>query len=201
MAEDRVVLFIDYQNAYREARRTYHAHESDPYWCGQFDPGKLGEHLVAQSRHPRQLAEVRVYRGLPANRHDPKGYAAARRQIEAWSQHPKVTVITRTLTYRDDQPPREKGIDVALAVDYVTFAQRKTYDVGLLFSRDTDLRPALEYVCEQQRAWGKPRAEVVAWRCAGAHAGRLTVDGHSVFCNWISQNDYEAIADERDYTS
>lgn len=199
VADDRVVLFIDYQNAYREARRTYHL-ESDPFWCGQFDPGRLGELLVERSPYPRSLGEVRVYRGMPANEQDPKSYAAARRQIDRWTQHPKVTVITRTLTYRTGERPREKGIDVALAVDFVTLAQRKLFDVGLLFSRDTDLKPALEYVCEQQRAWGKPRAEVVAWRRDDQRSGRLSAVGHKVFCHWISEPEYTSVADSDDYT-
>lgn len=39
------------------------------------------------------------------------------------------------------QPAQEKGIDVALAVDVVMMAARREFDVGVLFSSDTDLVP------------------------------------------------------------
>jgi uncharacterized LabA/DUF88 family protein len=37
----------------------------------------------------------------------------------------------------------EKGVDVRLAVDIVTMAQAKTYDVAVVVSSDTDLLPAM----------------------------------------------------------
>ena len=58
-------------------------------------------------------------------------------------------VIQRTLRYPSDWPSRkaqEKGIDVALAVDFVMMAVAEEYDVGVLMSTDTDLKPALEAV-------------------------------------------------------
>src|SRR5690606_17731727 len=84
--------------------------------------------------------------GLPSASKDPKGYAAARAQIATWKKDPDVAVIARPLRYPDDYPSgkaEEKGIDVALAVDFVMRAVKGSYDVGIIMSLDTDLKPAM----------------------------------------------------------
>jgi uncharacterized LabA/DUF88 family protein len=43
-----------------------------------------------------------------------------------------------------EQPAEEKGVDVALGIDFVRLAVRGAHDVGVLMSTDTDLVPALE---------------------------------------------------------
>jgi hypothetical protein len=50
-------------------------------------------------------------------------------------------LVARPLRYPAAYPrekPEEKGIDVALAVDFVMMAARDEYDVGILMSTDTD---------------------------------------------------------------
>ncbi len=37
----RVVVFVDYQNAYRAARNAFHNHLSDPHWAGQIHPTQV----------------------------------------------------------------------------------------------------------------------------------------------------------------
>lgn len=69
---DRVMLFMDYQNTYRTARTLYHDLTA-PARHGQVDPGALGRLLVEQSPYDRELAGVRIYRGLPSAAKDPKG--------------------------------------------------------------------------------------------------------------------------------
>ena len=86
---DRVVVFLDYQNVYRGARRTYHT-EYDPHWHGQIDPVKLAQHLAADSPYPRRLEQVRIYRGQPDSTKDPRGYGASRRQHATWEASPLV---------------------------------------------------------------------------------------------------------------
>ena len=153
----RVVAFIDYQNAYRRARDAFHRHRTDPNWMGQFAPYALGELIANRSGDgdtDRMLRQVRVYRGVQNNSLDSQGYAANRRQIDAWRSNPLVSVITRPLRYPRDypaSPAQEKGIDVQLALDFVMMAVRDEYDVGVLMSNDTDLRPALEEVIRLER--------------------------------------------------
>lgn len=206
VVSERVVVFIDYQNVYRRGRDAFFDHDLDGYQYGQVDPVKLAQHLVDVGRGDRVLKEVRVYRGIPTNKRDPKGYAAARRQLSVWDKSaPTLTYITRELRYSSLEPggyqgpPQEKGIDVALAVDFAVMAARKEYDVGVLFSVDTDLKPAIEYTQEQHRAWGKPRAEVAAWSPREGHGRRLSVAGSNVYCHWLDMAAYLKVCDHTDY--
>jgi len=207
---DRVVVFVDYQNMYRSARRTFHTHEADPHWCGQVSPIALGEHLAADSPYDRQLAEIRIYRGVASNQRDPKGYAAARRQISVWTgSSSKVTVVDRLLQYPQGWPndhlagerPREKGIDVAMSMDFAIMALRGQYDVGIMFSGDTDLKPSLEFVADLTRSRGKPRAEVAAWSCAGQHNRRLSIQSANLYCHWVGEATYGSIRDNTSYSA
>jgi NYN domain len=204
-----VVVFVDYQNVYRRARDAFHVHELDPHWFGQIKPLMLGELLASEAPTGvrRELAQVRVYRGLPENKHDPRGYAAARRQVRRWQSNPMVKVITRPLRYPEGWPdpvlpgetPREKGIDVALAVDLAVMAARRECDVAIVCSVDTDILPALEYVAEERRAWGKPVLEVAAWSSPKTTRRRLSVTGGSVWCHWLTEDLYETLRDNADY--
>lgn len=202
-------MFVDYQNVYRGARSAFHTHAWDPHFFGQIDPLKLGLHLASDAREPRELAEVRVYRGLPASARDPKAYGAARRQIAAWTLDDRVKVITRALRYPDGWPhacdpserPQEKGIDVALALDFAIMGHEKRYDVGIVFSADTDLKPALEHVADKRRAWGTPVPEVAAWSSVNGHSRRLSLPGErKVYCHWVGADTYAHIRDDTDYT-
>ena len=76
--EARVVLFIDYQNAFNGARESFHEWNPSSYTDGQFNPVKLGEILCRDSPHPRKLAGVRVYRGQPDATKQPRRHARAR---------------------------------------------------------------------------------------------------------------------------
>ena len=77
-------------------------------------------------------------------------------------------MITQGLRYPPTwptDPAQEKGIDVALAIDFVRLAITGAYDVGVMMSTDTDLLPALRFVYDHDlgvihaavAAWGIPR--------------------------------------------
>ncbi|MGH3545437.1 MAG: hypothetical protein ACRDPW_05885 [Mycobacteriales bacterium] len=166
-------------------------------------PRKLARHLAADSPFDRELTQVRVYRGQPENKRDPRGYGASRRQHAVWQRSPLVELTARPLRYPTpgsglDIRPQEKGIDVALALDFAVMAVRDEYDVGILMSTDTDLKPALEFVAGLTSGGG-PRAEVAAWSCAGRHNRRLAIPGRNLFCHWIGEGTYPAVADGTDY--
>lgn len=196
----RVVVFIDAQNTYSGARRAFFAKQDD--WVhGQFDPMKLAQELTASGSQgvSRQLEEVRVYRGRPHANKEPKTHSAHMKQCKAWETS-GVTVIARPLRYPLKWPtekPEEKGIDVLMALDFVTFAIDDRYDVGILVSVDTDLKPALEYVWRRTDL-GK-KVEVAAWRSAQLR-GRLSVPGANVWCHWLDKNKYDQVCDLTDYT-
>lgn len=199
----RVAVFIDYQNVYMRARDSFAA-PGAPSRVGQVEPRRLGEMLVARGLRvdpARYLSSVRIARGLPAASRSAIGDAAARRQVMAWEALTNVTVVTRPLQYlRIDVgrgarriETREKGIDVVLAVEMLSGAQRDDYDVAVLFSADTDLVPAIEAV----RSIGK-RCEVAAWRSPGGFRSALRVPG--VWRHWLDEADYLLVHDPTDYT-
>lgn len=191
----RVAVFVDYQNVYRIARDAF-GFGYDAHYRGQVHPQRLGLKLAGVADDRRTLACVRMYRGSPSPTKDGKGAGAFDRQVHSWFQQPMTRVCTRPLNYRTD-PPREKGIDVKIAVDIVVGAVRNEFDVCVLFSADTDLLPALEYVAEVK---GLDAVEVAAWLPPNAPANRLTLGGGNIWCHLLDERDYKHVADETDYT-
>ena len=61
-----------------------------------------------------------------------------------------VYVFTRELRYSAEKP-REKGIDVRLALDIVRLARKNEYDVAIIFSQDAVLEEAVDEVISIQR--------------------------------------------------
>lgn len=58
-------------------------------------------------------------------------------------RHQQISIVKGYLLERDGKY-FEKGVDVRLAVDIVTMAQSKKYDIGIVISSDTDLIPAIQ---------------------------------------------------------
>ncbi len=195
----RLVVFLDYQNLYALARRYFHP-ASAPVQAGQVRPLWLGQ-LISSRSGGRELTQVRVYRGRQDSAKEPLGYVANRRQCARWERDPRVRVIWRPLRYPrawPEEPAEEKGIDVALAVDFVMMAVRGEYDIGVLMSSDTDLKPALEAVAG---LGGNPypRCEVAAWSSSMRHSRRLSISLARLWCHWLDETDYRKVADPTDY--
>lgn len=170
----RVAVFIDWQNAYRSARRAFGL-ESMPNEHGNFCPFRLARILAfGNSRGAEgELCKVQVHRGLPSSSRDSIGHGASRRQAAAWTAtSPVVQAHLRPLQYPHDfpaSPPREKGIDVQLALGVVECVITEKCDVAILFSNDTDLLPAIEAVA---RLRDDQAIETAAWS-AGPSSPRL----------------------------
>jgi hypothetical protein len=79
-------------------------------------------------------------------------------------------------------------------------ATRGDYEVGILMSTDTDMKPALEAVAELTDAQG-PRAEVAAWSAVGQHNRRLAISTRRIYCHWVGKDIYDSVADDTNYTS
>ncbi len=156
--------------------------------CGRPPPGVT-----------RHLDRVRVYTGQPDSTKQPKGYGASRKQYQFWRRR-GVEVVSRPLRYPRDFPaerPHEKGVDVALAIDFIRLAIEGAYDVGFIASTDTDLIPAIDFVIERYQ--GAPKVEVTAWTGAGRRP-RLSSAIRPIWCHWLNRDDYDAIHDFTDYT-
>lgn len=207
----RVVVFLDWQNVYRQARTAFHS-AGDPNHCGQVNPVDLALELADRAPEgvTRELTAVRIYRGLPDNAFDQRGYDASRRQNAVWQRDPRVVLTQRKLRYpegwqrgRDDIAlVKEKGIDVALAIDFAAMAADEQYDVGILMSCDNDLLPALERVeLRRKTRGGGPMVEVAAWKSPNRRSPRLSFNNKSgPYCHWLTQEDYWGLQDTRDYT-
>ncbi len=168
---------------------------------GNINPRKFGELLVARPRpgELRTLKEVRVYTGRPDASKSSLTYSAHMRQCAAWEALGKVTTIARPLRYPRNWPAereREKGIDVALAIDFVSMFIDGQYDIGILASADTDLRPALETVA--RRAPSDKTPEVAGWH-SDTYNSRLRVPGMNIWCHLLKKSDYSGVADLTDY--
>lgn len=196
----RLMLFVDAQNAYRGARGSFFGNDARSA-AGQFDPVKLGE-LVASRGGPSgaacALKAVRVYTGRPDATRDPLTYAAHMRQCAAWEAS-GATVIWRSLRYPRGWPEeraraQEKGVDVALAIDFVTLAVAEEFDVGVIMSTDNDFAPALEFV--QSRYRGVRYAAVAGWQGSRQRGNRQIFTRNArVWRHWLTRQDYDAVAD------
>ncbi len=69
----------------------------------------------------------------------------------------------------------------------------KRYDVGILFSTDTDMQYALEFVASKTEA----RPEVSAWR---GNRSRLEIKDKKLWCHWIRESVYRQVADPTCYS-
>lgn len=197
MQSRKLVLFIDDKNIYKGARRAFF-NDSSTHYCGQINPIELGKLIC--SRPPdgvaRLLHQVRVYTGSPDATKQPQAYAAHTKQCNMWKKL-GAEVITRILRYPSDWPnskAEQKGVDVALAVDFVALAIDGEYNIGVIASTDTDLKPALEYI--KKKCKNQCQTEVMAWRSSTAKS-RLYVSG--VWCHWLDNDDYNLISDLVDY--
>lgn len=167
-----VAVFIDWQNVYQAARAafgmaTFGVH-AWPNEYGNFSPYQLARILTAGHGRGRgaELVRVEVHRGLPSSTRDPVGFAANRRQAQAWmNESPLVVPRLRPLRYPQQYgqsgPPQEKGVDVNLALGIVEQVLTRACDIAVLFSHDTDLLPVVETVA---RLRGPQHIETASWR-------------------------------------
>jgi uncharacterized LabA/DUF88 family protein len=188
------MVFIDYENTLRSARSRFHprgAANTD----GHIDPGALAQLLVGRRREASVLERAFVYRGRPNPNYQRSASAASDRQADRWTRDSRVEVCRRMLRYPVDfpsSPPTEKGVDVLLATDLLTYAFTSSYDVAIVVSRDTDLLPAMERVEDMRLA----RVEVAGWR--GTTRLRYP-DSAGPWCHFLDGADYEEIRDTTDY--
>lgn len=164
----KVAVFIDWQNTYQTAREAF-GWRDYPNEYGNYSPYQLARILAAGNGRGSAgtLVRVNVHRGLPSQKYDPKGYAANRRQSAAWMNENVELVIPRLrpLRYSRDpnEAPREKGVDVELALAAVECTLTKVCDVAVVFSHDTDLVPLIEML---RRVMGPTAIETASWTSA-----------------------------------
>lgn len=195
-----VMVFIDYQNTHMSGHRSF---------CGAFEelkdctihPVLLSDEIVRVRPPGGVVKGVRVYRGRPDPRREQRLAQVFDRQMSAWQRDQRVIVKKRQLTYPEKwgQPgcierPREKGVDVSLAVDLVTMAHAGGFDVAVVVSRDTDLIPAIEAAMDL----GSIRVESVTWEGA-SHLRVNTRDGLKHVSHRLGRESWERCIDAAHY--
>ncbi len=134
----RVHAFIDGQNLYFSVKRIF------GYTFPNYDPLRLA-HAVAGLTPGRQLEQVHFYTGTPKPEHSQRWHQFWRAKIRAMTDS-GVRVVTRTLLYGPGSIPREKGIDLRLALDLLRLARQGKFDAALIFSQDSDLAEAVQEI-------------------------------------------------------
>lgn len=189
--------FFEGESARRPRRKLHNRY-------GNVWPHLVGE-LVGEASNAgsgevedRVLEQVRVYYGLPSPHHDPVGHAATVQRAKDWKrQDSRIETIPHDLMYSSEEDgqsrPREKGVDVALAVDFIDFAHLGAYDIGIIFSSDTDFRPALL----RAREIGRVVEEVQWWNEAGQHTYRIVPSEEGIVCHKLSAAHYKEVCAHR----
>ncbi len=195
---DRVAVFIDWQNVYKGAREAFGLY-SQPSEHGNISPYRLAQILAAGNDRGAngKLVLVEIHRGLPSSTRDPIGYGANRRQSAVWMKENPELVIPRMrpLRYPDDgSGPEEKGIDVQLALAAVENTLVGECEVGIIFSHDTDLRPAVEMI---SRITGTSHVETASWT-SPTFQKRLRTKPE-VFNHAIPESVFHSVADPVNY--
>jgi NYN domain len=126
-------------------------------------------------------------------------------------------VTTRSLRYRkkavtnedgdvvldaDGEPkvvtvPQEKGIDVRLALDLVSLARKRQFDIALVFSQDQDLHEVVQEIvsiAQEQQRW-------IGIACAFPAGPKATSRRGIDKTEWVPMDQpfYDACLDPRDY--
>lgn len=166
-ATKNVMAFIDGQNLYQHAKAAFGHHHPN------FDPVKL-HHAVCAERGWRPTV-TRFYTGIPGPAESPMWSGYWSNRVIAMKRA-GVVVTTRPIRYRkewlrgpagdpsigpDGKPqvittPQEKGIDVRIALDLVSLARKRQFDLALIFSQDQDLKEVveeIEAIAREQERW------------------------------------------------
>lgn len=205
------MVFVDGQNVYKSCE--------DSYGHGACHPLLLAR-LVAGSR---RLIGVRYYSGVHDPHVNPKLNARSQRRHQLIRQT-MVTVIERKLRYRWEwgidtrnlpypeqsagqqvqvsaspyRRPREKGIDVSLALDVVDFARLRQMNVAVIVSSDNDLCEVARVVHDFTRSSGRVSVEAALFRKPSDRPEPIRLK-HYDFTHNLRLADFNQVSDNFDY--
>jgi uncharacterized LabA/DUF88 family protein len=129
----RVSTFFDCQNLFKTAKSLW------GYSFPNFDPVKLSKMVVGWRQEERWvLTAVRLYTGIHDIARNPELHNFWNRKLLSHkASDPRVTAFTSTLRYSNGVP-REKGIDIRIALDLVKTARKDENDIVVLFSQEIE---------------------------------------------------------------
>jgi uncharacterized LabA/DUF88 family protein len=192
-SKKRVVSFFDCQNLFKSAFELWQ------YSFPNFDALKLSKLLASKYNHEGwQLTGMRLYTGIHDVKRNPAWHAFWTKKLNAAKNNfPQAVIFTTPLRYGPNGMPREKGVDVRIALDLIRMARKNEFDVAMLFSQDNDFSE----VANEIRAISK---EYDRWiKIASAFPydpANLKTNGVRK-TDWIriSKSDYDACIDATDY--
>jgi uncharacterized LabA/DUF88 family protein len=194
------MAFIDGQNLYQHAKEAFGHHHPN------YDPIKLHK-AVCDANGWRQTL-TRFYTGVPNQTESPMWAAYWSNRVIALKRA-GVHVTTRPIRYRKQTiiesngkeetitTPQEKGIDVRLALDLVSLARSRQFDIAIIFSQDQDLQEVVQEIYEiskEQSRWIKLVCAFPSGPNASATRGIDKTDWFK-----MDQSFYDQCLDVRDY--
>ncbi len=197
---NQAVAFFDGQNLFHAVREAF------GYTFPNYDPIKLADAVCRQQGW--LLKETRFYTGIPDVADDAFWNHFWQAKIANLGRRGAKT-YTRSLRYRNKtiQLPggsahtflvgQEKGIDVRIAVDIISLAHQRAFDVALVFSQDQDLSEVadeIRVIAREQHRWIKIASAFPVSPTTRNRRGINRTD-------WIQidREMYDACIDPRDY--
>jgi len=195
----RTVSFIDGQALFHGIKFAF------GYTFPNFDPVALSKAIC--DRAGFTLTATRFYSGIPSKFDDPRWNSVWARKL-AYMGSRGVHVYTRPLKYSPQtvttasgpttlKVPREKGIDVRIALDVVRLAREQQCDVHLIFSQDQDLREVVDEV----RAISASQSRWIKVICAFPESDTYTNQWGIHKCDWhrFDKTLYDSCLDPNTY--
>ncbi len=155
----RVHTFFDAQNFFLTAKECF------GYSYPNFDPIKLSQ-LVTGFENKRVLNKVHFYTGVHSINENEYLHKLWMNKLQGL-RRADVDVHYRILRYTEMKhlnrngereiikKPREKGIDVKIAVDLIRLARKGLFDTMIIFSQDTDLNEAINELYEIKKEFNR----------------------------------------------
>ncbi len=128
----RLIIFIDGSNFYHEVTKN----------CGKV---KIDFSLFIKFLLDKNKLVKTYYYNAPVNQNDkPEQYKKQQKFFSYLKKIPRTEIKLGRLEKRPDGSLTEKGVDVKIAVDIVTYAYANIYDSAILVSGDADFVPAIK---------------------------------------------------------
>jgi len=132
MKSNRVIIFIDGSNLYHNLVENF---------------GKANinfSEFVNLLAGKNKIVKVYYYNAPVNQKEKPDQYKRQQKFYASLKKNPKIEIKLGRLEKRPNGPPAEKGVDVKIAVDIITFAYLNVYDTAILVSGDADFVPAIK---------------------------------------------------------
>jgi hypothetical protein len=177
-----------------------------PHHHPNYDPIKLHK-TICDSKGWRPTL-TRFYTGVPSAAESPMWSSYWSNRVIAMKRV-GVHVTTRPIRYRKHTiigtdgkeevitTPQEKGIDVRLALDLVSLARKRQFDIAIIFSQDQDLQEVVQEIADiskEQERW-------ITIACAFPSGPNASSTRGIDKTDWLEmdQGFYDQCLDPRDY--